>query len=372
MKKTVAHIVLNDFVNDNRVLKECRSLIAHGYAVSCFCLKSERTKKHEVIDGIEIHRLALWTEKLPSFCNPLKYLEFLMRMQRPLRRFDILHVNDFEPLPTAWLVKKFKSKMKLVYDSHEYQREKNGLGGLNKKMIETLEPIMIKSADAVITVSEGIEEEYKRLFNLKEVTVIFNAPHKVDVIKKDLFRDRFKLSKDVKIFLYQGAFHANRGVEQVIEAFGQMQGQQVAAVFMGSGPLQSKVEEGSKKFNNVFYHPAVPYSEILEHTGSADFGLLTTENVCLNHYYCMPNKLFEYIQAGLPIISTDLFDCRRVIEKEEIGLILTEESANGYVEAVNRACEIENGHFDEALKRAKEKYHWALEEKKLISLYQQL
>jgi glycosyltransferase involved in cell wall biosynthesis len=372
MKRTVAHMVLNDFVNDNRVLKECRSLIAKGYEVSVFCLKSERTVKSEIVDGIHIHRLDLWTEKLPSFCNPLKYLEFLFRMQLPLRKFDILHVNDFEPLPTAWLVKKFKSKIKLVYDSHEYQREKNGMGASTKKMIEMLEPIMIKSADAVITVSEGIQHEYKRLFQLDKVTVIFNAPHRVEVSKKDLFRKKFNLPDDVKIFLYQGAFHANRGVEQVIEAFGKMKGEKVAAVFMGSGPLQSKVEEGSNCFDNVFYHPAVPYSEILEHTASADFGLLTTENVCLNHYYCMPNKLFEYIQAGLPIISTDLFDCRRLIEKEKVGLILTEESAEGYIEVVRRACKLAPGHFDAALTVAKEKYHWALEEKKLISIYEQL
>ncbi|MCB0760888.1 MAG: glycosyltransferase family 4 protein [Flavobacteriales bacterium] len=372
MSKRVAHIVLNDFVNDNRVLKECNSLIDAGYEVSVFALKTERTQAHQRIGKIDVHRVKLWTEIMPSSWNPIKYLEFMFRMQRKLRGFDIIQVNDFEPFPTAALHKMFRPSVKIVYDSHEYQSEKNGMGNFTRRLIRFLEPRLIKKAEAVITVSQGIRQEYERLYGLKDIEVIFNAPHRMSVKKRNLFRRRFNLADDTVIFLYQGKFHKGRGVEKVIEAFAKLEGEKVAVVFMGNGPLEDLVRESAKKYNTIFLHEAVPYEVILEHTASADFGLLTTENICLNHYYCMPNKLFEYIQAGLPVITTPLYDCKNMVDGLEIGFVLDEDSVDGYLGAIRKARTMPPGQFDKALKIAADHYHWAVEEQKLLGIYSRL
>jgi len=240
--------------------------------------------------------------------------------------------------------------------------------------VSFVEPRVIKDADEVITVSDGIASEYKRLFGLREISVILNAPHKQEVRAVDLFREKFSIGKTKKIFLYQGGLSKGRGIELLIASFERLADAKSDAVLilMGYGDLTSMVKAAAGRLSNVHFHPAVPYNRIVDHSSSADFGILSTENTCLNHFYCMPNKMFEYIQSGLPIITTNLNDCRKLIVKEGIGLVISEFTVDGVIETIERAMKMDPRVFDEALAAAKEKYHWDIEEKKLLTIYNRL
>jgi glycosyltransferase involved in cell wall biosynthesis len=373
-RKRVASVVLNDFINDSRVLKEVRSLTAAGFEVTVVALKIGDVPKFEKREGFEVHRIDLKTRVLPKgkFFGAIKYLELTLRIIFGYANRDIWHCNDFEPFLMAAMTKIFKRKLQVVYDAHEYAREKNGRDGINKRFVNWMEPKIIHCADAVITVSEGIAKEYVRLYGLEKVHVVYNAPHKIQPIKADRFREAFGISPESKIFLYQGKFITGRGVQLLLDAFSELDGSGAVLVFLGSGYLENDISSAAGQVKNIFMHPAVSYEEIIAYSSSADFGLNSVENVCLSYYYCMPNKLFEYIQAGIPIVTTNLYDCKHLVEDEHIGLVIPEFTVQSVKETVLKAMKTETSQFEPGLKRAADIYHWAAEEAKFVAIYQDL
>ncbi len=366
--------MLNNFTNDNRVHKTARSLAEAGYDVTVMALKRGDVKVREEMDGFKIRRIELMSDLLPDgkIFSVFRLAELVTKTFNNGDRFDICHCNDFEPMIVASLWKKQNPSLKIVYDTHEYAREKNGLNGLKKLFVRSVEPLLIKNADEVITVSEGIATEYRRLFGLEKVNVIYNAPHKEKTKRRDLLQKNLGIGREKKIFLYQGGLAKGRGVELLIKSFERLQETNAVLVFMGYGDLITKVQEAADRETNIYYHPVVPYDEIVAHTSSADFGLLSVENVCLSYYYCMPNKMFEYIHAQIPIITTNLHDCKNLIEEEKIGLVIPEFTVDKTVETIEEALKIDTAQFAPGLRAAKEKFHWAIEEKKLLGIYAHL
>jgi glycosyltransferase involved in cell wall biosynthesis len=372
MTKRVAHIVLSDFVNDNRVLRECLALREVGHEVEVFALKSARTQKHEVLEGIAVNRIALLTAFLPTAFNPLKFLEFSLRMTFKLRQYDILHCADFEPLIAASWSKRLRPSQQIVYDAHEYALEKNGISAFQRRFVALFEKSLVKRCAAVITVSHGIAAEYQRLYAVPKVHVILNVPFASEPYPNNNYlRDRFDIGPDQLIFLYQGKFLTGRGVGLLIDAFKLLQDSKAVLVFVGSGPLQNEVEAATGD-GHVFFHEAVPYKELAKVTAAADFGIVSVENVCLSYYFCMPNKMFEYIQAELPILTTNLHDCRILVEEQHLGLVIPDFTPESFAATIRKACNTDRSTFAAGLTRNRILYHWENEKKKLVAIYREL
>ena len=141
-------------------------------------------------------------------------------------------------------------------------------------------------------------------------------PHKIDAetvkvtaLGKGRLRQALGLGSDDFIALYQGAFTINRGIEELLAMSGKLQGSRIQLVFMGYGKLQDSIAETASSSENVHFQPAVPYQEMLQYTKDADVGLVSVRPICLSYLYCLPNKLFECIQAGVPVLVNDLPDC---------------------------------------------------------------
>ena len=347
-------------------------MVTEGHQVRVVCLKSDRTVEQEIIDGIEVIRISLKAASWPRFLNPLKFVEFIFQTQKYLKDADLVHVNDFEPLPVAWWGKVTGKKFKTLYDAHEFASEKNGLQNLSRNFIRTTERFFGKRVDEIITVSEGIAREYEKRHKREKVEVILNVPMASGSGQpSNKLREALNIAPDKMIFLYQGKFLIDRGIPFLIEAFEDID-ERAALVFMGNGTLQTQVENAARDMDNVFFQPAVPYVELLSFTSSADFGLLTTENVCLNHWYCMPNKLFEYIQSGIPIISTNLHDCKEVIERNHVGLVLESDDAIGVRKTIKKAVATNPEEFKTGLTEAAAKYNWQVEQARLLRIYKRI
>ena len=236
MTKHLVNIVLNNFTNDSRVLKEALTQERMGFKVTVCALHSEglpfQEKRGEIlIDRQDIGRAKMHKGK---FFGLMIYIKLIFMVIRKYRKADVWHCNDLEPLVIAWLAKIFNRKLTVIYDAHEYTRERNGRTGLLKWLVAKIEPVVIKCADEVITVSDGIVEEYKRLYNLEQVHLIRNAPHKKTEVKKmDLFRSKFPIPKENTIFLYQGAFTFGRGIDLLVDAFSELKSESVSLVFLG-------------------------------------------------------------------------------------------------------------------------------------------
>ena len=190
-------------------------------------------------------------------------------------------------------------------------------------------------------------------------------------LKKNYFQEKFNLASHQMIFLYQGGLSEKRGVEIVLKAFKNLKDPKKIVVFMGNGYLKEMVQSASNHYSNIFHLNAVPINILLDYTSSADVGLILYEINCLNHYYCLPNKFFEYTQAELPMIISNSYEMRMIIDKYKNGLIVEEDA-----EALKKVIEsitwndIEN--YKKSIPEMKKIYNWENQEKVLLKAYNSL
>ena len=303
----------------------------------------------------------------------LKYFEFIYRVVKEYKKSDIIHCNDLDTLPIGFIIKKiFNKNVKIVYDAHEYETEVNGLTGLQKIFIKKLEIFLIKYADKVICVSDTIANEYVRLYRIQKPALVFNTPLYKMIEKKDIFRETFEIAKEKAIFLYQGNLNTGRGIEILLDTFKSKDDYKSIIVFMGYGELEDKIKQASIENANIYFHQAVSPDVLLDYTSSADFGISTIEDSCLSYRYCLPNKMFEYLMADIPVIVSNLYEMKRFVEDNHIGVVAEENSPKGLRKAIEKAVMLEKKVLHENIQKVKELYNWKEQEKVLLEVYRKL
>jgi len=373
--KIVTSIVLNNFTNDSRVLKENMSLQNAGYDVKVVALHEEPLKEFDEVQNIPVHRVKLksrgWSKN--KLVQLLKYFEFIYRVVKKYKNSDILHCNDLNTLPIGFIIKKFYNKnAKIIYDAHEYETEINGLSGIRKTLVKRLEKFLIKYADKIITVSDAIAEEYMRLYGIEKPVLVLNTPPYKKIEKKDIFRKTFKIDQDKTIFLYQGGLSKGRGIEILLETFKAIDDEKSVIIFMGSGPLENAVIEESEEYVNIYLHKVVSFDLLLDYTSSADFGISTIEDSCLSYRYCLPNKMFEYLMAEIPVVVSNLYEMKRLVEDSGIGLVAKENTPTGLKEAIQKITQLDKEVLQKNIQKVKEVYNWEEQETLLLDVYKKL
>jgi len=347
-KQKVANLVFNPFINDSRVIKESISLANNGYKVEVIAHLDKNLPAEDQQENFKIKRFSYLDRTITKDkLGKLKaYLKYIKESVSYCKNFDILHCNDLNTLPIGFIIKKFFNKdVKIVYDAHEYETEINGLSGIQKTITKKLEKLLIKYADKVICVSNAIADEYVKLYDIEKPALVLNTPHYKEIEKKDIFRETLNISKDKTIFLYQGGLSSGRGIEILLDTFKQLlsKNQELKTknypviVFMGYGPLEELVQSIAQEYKNIYFHKAVSPDVLLDYTSSADFGILFYENNCLNHDYCSPNKMFEYLMADIPVIASKLYEMKRLVQNNNIGIVAEANTANGLTEAIIKA-----------------------------------
>jgi glycosyltransferase involved in cell wall biosynthesis len=375
MKKTVVSIVLNNFKNDSRVLKENISLYNAGYNTIVVALHEEFLSESENIQNIQVHRIKLRQYKYSKniIVKILKHIEFAKKSIKFFKDYDIFHCNDINTLHIGVIIKIYYNKnAKVVYDAHEYETETKGQNGIRKIFTRQLEKILIKYADKVLCVSNSIANEYVRLYNIEKPVLILNTPPYFKIEKKDYFRENLKIGKDKNIFLYQGALAKARGIEILLETFKDLEDKMAVVVFMGYGELEDMIKQHSKKYNNIFFHNAVSPDILLDYTGSADFGISTIEDTCLSYRYSLPNKMFEYLMAEIPTIVSNLPEMKKVVLDNNIGIVAKENSVEGLKKAINKATNFDKNKFKRNIQKVKKIYNWEKQEQTLLEVYSKL
>lgn len=335
------HITLTEFRNESRVLKEIASL-EKAELFSGFCviaLGADDIKDKEVISrSAYVHRIRLRTRGLPKSApfQLLKFIEFMLRSFLIVRREEahVVNIHTLALLPLGWFLKKI-FHVRLVYDAHELETEKNGLRGVRKKISKLIENRFIRACDLILVVGENIADWYAVTYKIEHPLVVKNAPFLKERNNNDLFREALGILPQQKILLYQGGLMRGRGVHLVLEAFKDRLKDDAVVVFMGYGDLVQEVQEVAQSNKNIYYHPAVAPSILLNYTSSADIGISLIENTCMSYYYCMPNKLFEYAMAGLPVIVSNMKEMAGSVIEAGFGAVLQEFSA----ESMNRVID---------------------------------
>jgi glycosyltransferase involved in cell wall biosynthesis len=275
-------------------------------------------------------------------------------------------------LPVGVLIKLLGKNVKLVYDCHEYETEINGLRGIEKAAKKWLERFLISHADQVITVSKSIAAEYERLYHIPKPQLVLNCPLYKEQRKFNFFREKFGIRADQTIFLYQGGLSEGRGIELILKAFSGLDVDKSVLIFMGYGPLEQYIQQRAQNSDTIFFHPAVGPDVLLDFTSSADYGIIFYEDNCLNHSYCSPNKVFEYLMAGLPVLTSKLYELNRLVCTEGVGIVAEENSVAGFQKAVTKSLGQDYKEIQENVFKARKKYCWENQEAILKEVYDAL
>ena len=377
----VANVVFNEFRHDVRVEKISKSLVSAGFAVTVFATSGEGLAADEERDGYRVLRPKSVSGPVTRWGRVRSAFGICFKLLRRTADFDVIHCNDLEPLFFAILAKWLsRGRLKVVYDAHELETEKHAVRGFRKFISQWLEEWLVREVNACITVSPSIAVWYRDAYGVELPKVVLNCPPMRDTRKTTGLRSAFGIGESVRIVLFQGGFSPGRGLNELLEAFeGEVTSSEWALVFLGFGAqhaagqqLEKRVVQASEKLPNVFFHPAVPQKELLALTASADIGICLTEDMCLSHSFSLPNKLFEYAMAGIPMVVSDLPEMRRLTEEFECGLVCEQLSPAGIRTALDSLISMDLSALAQNARRLAKEHCWENQEKKLIDLYQSL
>ncbi len=314
--------VTNDLCTDQRVHKVCLFLESQGYSV----LLVGRKRKNSVPlpeRSYATKRLNLFFDSGAKF-----YAEYNVRLFFLLlfKRAKILVSNDLDTLLANYTATKFKPRVKLYYDSHEYFTEVPEL--INRprvqKIWEGIEAWIFTKVESVYTVNHSISKLYKEKYK-KEVKVIRNIS---PLWSPGHLKSKVELGlpEDKKLIIIQGAgINIDRGAEEAVEAMKYIE--DAVLMIVGDGDVVSQLKEyvHEHRLNSkVLFFDRKPYQEMMNYTFHADLGLTLDKPTNLNYRYSLPNKVFDYIHAGTPIIATDLVEIFHIIQLYDVGRIITD------------------------------------------------
>ncbi len=319
MAKKLIVSVINDLVTDQRVHKMCLTLTVMGFDV---LLVGRKLKNSLPMDSrpYKSHRMRLLFNK-----GALFYAEFNIRLFLFLlfRKFDILTSNDLDTLLPNYLASKIKNKP-LIYDSHEYFTEVPEL--VNRpgmqKIWKSIEKTIFPKLKDVITVNESIANLFEKEYGIKP-HVVRNVPFKGMVIKKKN-RKELGLPEDKFIFILQGSgINIHRGAEEMVEAMKYVDG--ALLLIVGGGDVIEILKKEAQKpelKDKIIIKGKLPYEEMMQYTVNSDMGLTLDKPNNINYKYSLPNKLFDYLKAGIPVLASDLLEIRKIIEKYNVGTFI--------------------------------------------------
>jgi len=234
-----------------------------------------------------------------------------------------VQANDLSALPIGWAIAS-RMRVPLIYDAHELETEINGLrqGSIQQRLMMWLEKKLISKTDATVTVSTNIADWYSKNYGIPKPSVVRNIPFLRNHVPEAVpLKNELGIPVDSLLFLYLGYLCPGRGIRQMIEIFSQAHLDR-HILFVGSGDLAPMIRRSSAEHVNIHILPAVPPDRVVNYAAGADIGMCLIETISLSDYYSLPNKLFEYILAGLPVCINDFPDQRAIVESYDCGWVL--------------------------------------------------
>ena len=311
--------VSNDLCTDQRVQKVCKSLIDRGHSV--------RLIGRVLPASLPLH-LPYQTKRFKLWFNtgPLFYINLNLRLFFYLlfARCDAIHSNDLDTLLPSWLVAGMRRKM-LVYDTHEYF---TGVPELQKRPLvrsiwEFIERLIFPKLKRIITVNDSIAELYQNRYGNKEIQVIRNIPNaEINIVSNQEFLSVFPPGK-FRIILQGNGINVDRGGEEAIEMMKWLD--RAVLIIAGNGDVIQQLKENviaEQLEERVIFMPRMPYNELLGLTQLCDLGLTLDKDTNINYRFSLPNKLFDYLRAGIPVLASDLSEVRKIVETYHTGWIV--------------------------------------------------
>lgn len=372
MAKTNNKVVLsvtNDLYTDPRVDKVCNFLTRNGFDVT---LVGRRYGDSATLAprAYKMHRLRLLFRKGVFF-----YAEYNIRLFFYLlfHHFDLFVANDLDTLLPNFLISKLKRK-RIVYDSHEYFCGELSIANrpFVKHVWKSIERFCFPKLKDVITVSQSIVDQYEQEYGIRP-HLVRNIPPKATPPVTET-RVSLQLPEDKTIIILQGnGINEGRGGEELVEAMSFVDDRAMLLI-VGNGTVIPQLKDRVKELqleHCVRFVPRVTPEMLFNYTYLADIGIALDRDLSMNLRFSLPNKLFEYIKAGTPMVVSNLIERARIVGLFRVGLIVEDFQAENIAEKINQLVN-DKQLYDEMkanCKIAAEDLCWENEEKVLEEIY---
>jgi glycosyltransferase involved in cell wall biosynthesis len=361
--------VINDLATDQRVLRTCSVLKEKGFEVILF--------GRELKNSPSVSSLPYKTKRVKMLftSGPLFYFFFNLRLYffLLLTHSDVLYSNDLDTLWANFRISKLK-KIPLIYDSHELFCEVPELQNhpTKKSIWESLEKRIVPQLKHCITVNQSIAGIFKNKYGI-EFKVVRNIPASIAPFPLRS-KQELGISPDKKVIILQGSgINIQRGAEELVQA---MQFVEAQLFIIGGGDVFGELKKMVEQLNlgsKVIVKDKMPKSELVHYTFNADIGVSIDKDTNLNYHYSLPNKIFDYIQAGLPVLASPLPEIKNIISRYNIGAFIENHDPKHLAERLN--CMLNSNEFTtwkENTKKAAAENNWENEKKVLNHIIENL
>ncbi len=362
MARRIVLCVTNDLVGDQRLHRMAMALSQWGFQVMVvgrMLPESEPLAKFPY----SFHRMRLFFRR-----GPLFYAEFNLRLFifLLLKRVEVVTANDLDTLPACWLAARLKAA-RLVFDSHEWFTEVPELvhRPFPKRVWQWLADRLIPRSDKALTVCNSIASALGHRYHMAFVTVR-NVPFRLEAPHLLLPDERFG---GRKLVIYQGAVNLGRGIDLMMEAMAFLPS--FGLVVAGSGDLLADYQARSIRMDHhhrIFFLGRIPFQSLSNITLQATLGLSLEENLGKSYFYALPNKLFDYIQARIPVIVSSLPEMEALVKDYGVGRVLRERNPRALADMILE-MERNRGDYMEALEKAAQELCWEKESILLKEVY---
>ncbi|HLG61098.1 MAG TPA: glycosyltransferase [Ktedonosporobacter sp.] len=374
------------FCIDVRAKRVAHVLIENGYEVTVLDIEPERTcPVDEVQEGVRVHHFIEPFWYIARHWEPWFFIEAVRNFLQSVRLLiktpaDIYHACDLTAFPAAYIAAVLRGKP-LMLDMYELpvpvpETRIIFWRWLGRLLVYLLR-LTLPRCTQVFAPSPGGAQTLGHVCHLSSIQVLRNVPAYRTVKKNERLRQHLNLPPGAGIALYQGNIQPDRGLEILVRAAPFLKDGNVI-VIMGQGiketicQLQSLITR-ERVADKVKLLPAVPYAELLDWTASADIGLtLFSRDYSLSIRYCLPNKLFEYLMAGLPVLSSSLDGIEAIIRAYDVGQVvpsLTPADVGAAINALLADRDALARMSQNALRAAREEFNWERESARMLQLY---
>ncbi|MCX7954816.1 MAG: glycosyltransferase [Bacteroidales bacterium] len=362
----------NDLLTDKRVNRTCMTFLEENYNVILVGRKLKHSKNLKRPYKTCRFKL-LFNKKFLFYAEYNIRLFFYLIIKRPF----LVVANDLDTLPACYLASKL-TNAKLVYDSHEYFTEVPELN--NRKFVKKIwlfiEKSIIPKLKNAITVCDSIANIYFEKYGI-EFNVIRNIPEYREnkKLKYDFTKDFGNNAK--YILLYQGALNIGRGLEKLIQSIKYLPEEYVIAI-IGSGDIEKKltnIVEENNLTNRIKFYGRIDVNDLPYYTSGATVGFSLEQNISKNYYFALPNKIFDYIHANVPVICSNFPEMENIISTYNCGITVDSNiSPEDLAEVIKKL--IENKRLYDLLKenceKASKDLNWNTEKEKLKKIIKAL
>ncbi|HLW06845.1 MAG TPA: glycosyltransferase [Marinilabiliaceae bacterium] len=330
-KRKVIITVSNNLVTDHRVSKMADYLTSRKLEV---VITGRNWPKSPMIDTKDntLIRFNLFFNK-----GFLFYLNLNLRIFWYLltHKSDYYLAVDLDTLLACRLAG-FIRRVPVIFDSHEYFPEVPELRNrpFVKSVWKTIQDWTVPGVKGAITVSKGVADLYKSLYN-KEFVIVRNIPSKGGAVYP------IRLSSQTPIIYYQGALNVGRGLEEAIEAMTFLPNNYQLQI-AGAGDIEDKLKQLVVELGlseRVKFLGMIPFSQLHNFASKAHVGLCLLHNMGFNYYYSLPNRLFDYPKMGLPVIATNFPDISNFVETYETGILMDDMKPIKLAGIIRSICE---------------------------------